>query len=434
MTNNIHARPAIVVPDKINICQPESSVLPNGVPLHVIDCSDQDVARVSFVFNAGTAFQNAPFSASATANLLAEGTSKFTAQQVAEKLDFYGSFYEVSLDRDYAVITFVSLLKFFPQTLEVAREILLAPAFDANEVGIYCTKRKQQLAVERSKAATQARELFSEALFGENHPYGVGYHESRYDDLSRTRLEEFYRRRYTAENCFVVCSGKLDASTCAAIAALAGDIPQGGEKPADAFPAPKSIASKYKKYNGAVQSAIRVGKLLFTRTHPDFIPMQVVTTLLGGYFGSRLVRNLREERGYTYGIYSAMANLEHAGYMAIATEVATEATEDAVRQISVEMERLRHELVGEQELGMVRNIMTGEVMRILDGPFGIADVTIENIQNGTGNDYLDRFLETVKSVTPEQVRDTAAKYLDPATYTTVIVGSDPSGGSFGLKL
>lgn len=433
MTMRTNERPPITVPQRIDICQPRSTVLPNGVPLHVLDCTDQDVARVSFVFSAGTAFQRTPFSASSTANLMAEGTTMFTAQQVAEQLDFYGSFYEVSLDRDYAVITFVSLLKFFPQTLEIAREILLSPVFDENEIAIYCNKRKQRLAVERSKAAFQAREIFSQSIFGPEHPYGVSYPESYYDEVTRERLVEFYERRYTAGNCFVVCSGRLDAGTTDAIAALAGDIPRGGDTAPGDFPAPHSIRSKYKKYDGAVQSAIRIGKLLFARNHPDFIPMQVVTTILGGYFGSRLVHNLREEHGYTYGIYSAMANLERAGYMAIATEVATEATQDALEQIFMETERLRSELVDDQELDMVRNIMTGEVMRVLDGPFGIADVTIENIQNGNGNDYLDKFLETVRSITPEQVRDMAAKYLDRDSFTTVIVGDDPSGGSFGLE-
>lgn len=432
MTNTRPSRPPIVEPDKIDICPPHSTILENGVPLHTLDCSDREVVRASFVFRAGTSLQQAPFSASSTANMLAEGTAKFTAKQVAEQLDFYGSFYEVSLDRDYAVITFVSLLKFFPRTLEIAREILLAPLFDQNELGIYCTKRKQRLAVERSKAPFQARELFSQSLFGKDHPYGVSYPEECYDDLTREQLEEFYRRRYTAGNCFVVCSGKIGSKERDAIAALAGEIPRGGETSLPAFPAPHSIPSKYLKYDGALQSAIRIGRLLFPRSHPDFIPMQVVCSVLGGYFGSRLVRNLREEHGYTYGIYAAMANLERAGYMAIATEVATEATEDSLRQIFVEMERMRNELVPPQELQMVKNIVTGEVMRVLDGPFGIADVTIENIQNNATNDYLDRFLATVREITPQQVREMAVRYLDPADFTTVVVGDDPSGGGFGL--
>ena len=433
---NIHIpdRPPIVEPDKIDICSPQSTILPNGVALHMLNCSERDVIRVSFVFHAGTSLQNIPFSASATANMLAEGTSKFTAQQIAEHLDFYGSYYEVSLDRDYAIITFVSLLKFFSHTLDVAREIILAPSFDQNELSIYCNKRKQHLAVERSKIPFQARELFSQALFGADNPYGISYPESFYDDLTRDQLNEFYHRRYSSENCFVVCSGKIGTTEQESIISLASSIHTGGKSHLPAFPTPQSIKSKYMRSAGALQSAIRIGRLLFPRTHPDFIPMQVVCSVLGGYFGSRLVHNLREEHGYTYGVYAAMANLEHAGYMGIATEVATNATEDAIRQIFEEMDRLRRDMVSRQELQIVKSIMIGEVMRIFDGPFGIADVTIENIQNNSDNTYLDMFLDTVRNITPEQIRDTALRYLDPDAFTTVVVGDDPSGKNFGLEI
>ncbi|MCC8035858.1 MAG: insulinase family protein [Rikenellaceae bacterium] len=180
----------------------------------------------------------------------------------------------------------------------------------------------------------------------------------------------------------------------------------------------------FEGHDGALQSAIRIGRLFHPRTHPDFIPMQVVTAILGGYFGSRLVQNLREERGYTYGVFAGMVNMEYEGYIAVATEVARDATVDSVTQIYLEMERLATEKVTREELQIVKNIMTGEVMRILDGPFGIADVTIENIQNGTDNTYLDRFLEEVRGITPGKVLETAQKYLDPDACTTVVVG-DP---------
>jgi predicted Zn-dependent peptidase len=175
---------------------------------------------------------------------------------------------------------------------------------------------------------------------------------------------------------------------------------------------------------GAVQSAIRIGRILFPRRHPDFVGMQVVATLLGGYFGSRLVQNLREERGYTYGVMAAMVNLREAGYLAIATEVAAEATQDAVEQIFAEMERLKTEPVTEDELENVKRSMTGEVMRILDGPFGVVDVSIESIQTGIGRDYINGFIREVEAATPELVMSLARKYLDRDAFTTVIVGKE----------
>lgn len=423
MNNNIKTPPAISIPEKIDVPAPQLNAAANGIPVYTLDCSQQEVVRVSFVFHAGTSVQQVPFSASTTANMLSEGTKHHTAKEVAEWLDYYGSYYDVSLDRDYAVFTFVSLAKFFEKTLEIAREILLEPLFDEGELRTYCEKRKQRLAVERSKIAQKSREMFGQVLFGAGHPYGASYSEDMYDALTREQITEVYRRRYTAGNCLVVCSGRISDAHRSMIAALTAEIPTGGDTSQPVLPAPQSSKFVFGAHEGAVQSAIRTGRLLFPRMHPDFIPMQVVTTALGGYFGSRLVHNLREEHGYTYGVFAGMVNLQHAGYMAITTDVAAEATEDALRQIFHETERMRTELMTEDELHMVRNIMTGEVMRILDGPFGIADVTIENIQNGTDNAYLERFLDAVRTITPEQVRDTARKYLDPEQFTTVVVGN-----------
>ncbi len=173
-----------------------------------------------------------------------------------------------------------------------------------------------------------------------------------------------------------------------------------------------------------MQSAIRIGRLLFPRQHPDFVGMQVVATLLGGYFGSRLVQNLREERGYTYGVLAAMVNLREAGYLAVATEVGAEATKDAVAQIFAEMERLKTEPVSEDELENVKRSMLGEVMRILDGPFGIVDVVIENTQTGVNGDYINGFIREVESTTPQRIMGLAQKYLDRDKFTTVIVGKE----------
>ncbi len=415
-------RPSIVIPQRIDVPRSVSHTLPNGVQLHVIDCTEREVVRISFVFRAGSSLQEVPFSASATANLLSEGAEHFTSQQIAEQLDFYGSYYDVSLDRDYAVVTFCALSKFLPQTLELAREILLHPSFPQEEVTTYCTKRKQRLAVERSKISVQARELFSQHLFGATHPYGVVHPEERYDTLTRSDIIAFYQRHYTAPNCFVVCSGHVGPVEEGLIAALAADIPQGGDNSLPQLPPPTAERFAFGPYPDAVQSAIRMGRVLFPRPHPDFIAMQVAATVLGGYFGSRLVQNLREQHGYTYGAFATMVNLQETGYLAIATEVAAGATADALRQIFTEIERLRRDPVPESELRMVRNILLGEVMRILDGPFGIADVTIENIQNGTDNGYLDRFLHEVRDITPERIREVADRYLAPEDFTTVVAG------------
>ena len=419
--------PKIVIPKNVTLPPVETTTLASGLPVHLVRTPGQDVVRISLVWAAGSAVQTEgglkPFTASATLNLLAEGSEHLSAHEIAERLDFVGSYFDVTIDRDYALATFCCLEKFLAPTLEVVSEIVLHPAFPEDEVALYARKRMERLALERSKPGTKARELFSQALFGDTHPYGISSPESDYLNLRRDDIVEFHSRFYGAGNCFAVCSLGDDPAQKEAVLKLLEQIPRSPlPDPGFGLYTPESDPYRFLEIPGAVQSAIRIGRVLFPRQHPDFVGMQVVATILGGYFGSRLTQNLREERGYTYGVMAAMVNLRRAGYLAIATEVAAEATEDATAQIFAEMERLRTEPVGEDELDTVRRSMLGEVMRILDGPFGIVDVVIENIQIGRDKNYLTDFIREVEAITPARIMELAGKYLDRDAFTTVVVG------------
>ena len=406
----MRAQPDIIIPDSVTMPRAAVTTTPSGVKVYRLEANEFEVVRFTFVFRAGSSMQHKSFAASATANMLGEGSNRLTAQQIAEELDFYGSYFDVNIDRDYAYISFCSLKKFFEPTLAVAREIILNPAFPEHEFKVYCSKRKQSLAIERKKVDMQSRELFSEALFGKEHPYGKSSDEALYDELTTDDLRATYRSLYTADNCFVVCSGKIDDEVLNRISELAEALPTGAA-PATEMPAVETTHHLSRDVEGALQTSIRIGRLLFPRTHPDFVGMQVVAAVLGGYFGSRLMQNLREEHGYTYGVMAAMVNFDKEGYLAIATQVAKEHRDDALREIYYEIERLRTEGVDEMELQMVKNVMIGEILRIVDGPFGIADVTIENIMCGMDNSATEESVERIFAITPEEVKTLAEKYL-----------------------
>lgn len=413
--------PQIEIPQTLEITPASEELLANGLKLYTLQADEFEVVRLTLVFHAGPVTQQAPFVAGATANLLAEGSEHFSGREIAERLDFYGSYFEVNLDRDYVYISFCALSKYICQTLEMAAEILLHPAFPEEEVITYRTKRRQQLAIERQKVDVQARERFVEALFGIEHPYGVCYPEAEYDHLTRSRLIDHYSRLYTAPNAIAVCSGKIDSATRSAILDLCNQIPT-GEPFVPSFPSTESRHEWFIERPEAVQSAIRIGRLLFPRNHPDFVGMQVVATLLGGYFGARLMHNLREVHGYTYGVMATMVNFEREGYFAIATQVGAEVTRQALDEIFCEIQQIRSQPVTTEELTLAKNILTGEMMRILDGPFGIADVTIENVLTGNDNDSVNRNLQEIRSITPERILHLAQKYLNPQDLCTIVVG------------
>lgn len=414
-------QPDIVMPTSVEMPHAELITSANGVKIYKLSADDFEVVRFTFVFRAGTSMQHKPFVASTTLNMLGEGSSRMTSQQIADELDFYGSYFDVNIDRDYSYVSFCSLSKFFDKTASVACEILLDPIFPERELATYCMKRKQSLTIERRKLDVQSRELFAQSLFGVDHPYGRSASEDEYDRLTREDVVAMYRELYTSDNCFVVCSGRIDDDVLTTLKQLVESLPKGNVSTPQ-FPECVTNYHARRDVEGALQSSIRIGRLLFPRTHPDFVGMQVVAAVLGGYFGSRLMANLREQHGYTYGINSAMVNFENEGYLAIATQVARECCDEALKEIYYEIERLRDELVSDEELQMVKNVMIGEILRILDGPFGIADVTIENIMCGMDNGATERSVEQIVAITPEEVRSLARKYLQREKLVEVVVG------------
>lgn len=392
-----------------------------GAPLYALHNSTQGVVRVSFVFRAGTSYQRMPFSASAVVNTLSEGTARYTGKEIAEALDYVGSYYDANIDRDWSVVTFCSLRKFISQTLDIAEEVVLRPLFPDEEIASYCAKRKEQLHIQRSKPDQLSREEFGKALFGEEHPYGVTSSEECYDNLTPEILREFYRSHYTAASAFAVVCGDFGEEELSRVRDILEGLPTGTTPERDIPPAESKPYVRL-DVKGAVQSCIKVGVPLFPRSHPDFVALQVLATTMGGYYGSRLMQNLRERNGYTYGAYAAMINLDKSGYFVMSADVAREHTEAAIGEIFAEVERLCNEPVGEQELELVRKSIVGDVMRVFDGPFGAADVTIENIQNGERNDYTERFLSEVATITPSRLMEVAKRHLQKNRFTVTIIG------------
>lgn len=418
--------PNIITPELTSVPEYRLAATSNGVPVYTVECNEYDVVRVTFFFRAGTSLQRVPFAASATANMLSEGTAgdePLTSQQIAERLDYYGSYFDVNIDRDYVYVNFCMLSRFMAPTLAVAADILLHPSFPDEELRTYAAKRRQRLAIERMRVDTLAREELARCLFGSEHPYGRISPAEAYDTLTRSDLTEHYRRCYTAERCMIVCSGRIDDGMIEAVSRIAAQLPHGGPAADEPrFPQPSTVHDSFIGRPDAVQSSLRVARLLFPRTHPDFTGMQVVATALGGYMGSRLMQNLRERNGFTYGAVAAMVNFEREGYFAVSTQVDAAVTRQAVGEIYAEIERLRREPMPEDELQMVRNMMLGEMMRILDGPFGLADVAIENILCGNPNAVLLRNMQEIRTITPERIRELADRWLGRDELVTVIAG------------
>jgi predicted Zn-dependent peptidase len=269
-----------------------------------------------------------------------------------------------------------------------------------------------------------ARTHFNSILFGKNHPYGMYFEPEDIGKITYSDLDEFHKLQYHSGNCSIVIAGRINPG-------LVNELEShfGGNDWSGIATEPltyKLIGSEQKNHfivkEGAMQSAIRMGGLMFKRSHPDFAGMKVLNAILGGYFGSRLMNNLREDKGYTYGIGSSVVPLRHGGYFVISGEVGAGVTDEALSEIKSELNRLCHEQVQEDELSLVRSYLSGEMLRAVDGPFAQADLYRELIEGGLDISHFEGLIDTIQHINAQQLQDMAIKYLDPENLFTLVVG------------
>lgn len=411
--------------EKINIIKAETHTLGNNIALYLINAGAQDIVKIDFIFNAGHWFQERPLVSSITCAMFNEGTSKLTSAQIAEKLDFHGAHLLVGADKDKGNVSLVTLNKFLPQTIEIAEDVIKNSIFPQKEFETYINKKKQSFTVENTKVKTLAKRKFEQIVFGERHPYGMQANIEDYDSLTISHLKNFHSGYYSSGNCKIIVSGKINDTVLKQIETFFGGADwqknfKAGERSFKTETSSEKLNLVAK--DDAVQSALRIGKSLFNRNHPDYIGMQVLNTVLGGYFGSRLMSNIREDKGYTYGIGSAMASYLNAGYFAVVSEVGADVCRAAVKEIYFEIKRLREELIPEDELTLVKSYILGDLLRSFDGPFALAESLKSVLDYGLDYTYYDRLVATVKNITADELIALANKYFQEESLIEVIAG------------
>jgi len=418
--------PAFKTLSKIDILKAKPQKLNNGIDLFTVNAGSQEITRLEFIFKAGMYHQPATLVASTTNSLLETGTKSYSANDLSEGIDFYGSFIELGVGQDYACITLYSLNKYLEDTLKFVEEIIKDPTFAEEEFKIQISNKKQKHQINSQKVSVLARRKFSELLFGANHPYGIDVKEQDFERVNVQEIKSFYEKYYQSGNCTILASGFLPKNLTETLNRFFGEKQWGKQPHSVSNPAlPLQTTTQQVHFfekDDALQSAIRIGRILFNKTNPDYYHFQVLNTILGGYFGSRLMANIREDKGYTYGIGSGVMSLVHTGYFFISTEVGADVTSQALDETYKEIKTLREELVDYHELETVRNYILGQILRSVDGPFALADKFKAVWEFGLDYSYFDNYFNAVKTVTPQQIRDMANKYLQQDDLLECVAG------------
>jgi predicted Zn-dependent peptidase len=415
--------PSINEIKKAEIIRAAEFRLRNNIPVYHINAGTQDLVKIELLSPAGMWQQPSPLVGSAASAMLQEGTSKRSSKEIAEMVDYYGAFLETNITHDFASVGIYSLNKHLHEVLPIVEEIISDSVFGQNEWDVYLRNKKQSFIVNEKKVSFVSRKKFAELLFGNEHPYGHNVSEKDFDELKKADAYNFYKQTYTSKDTIIVASGNVTDATLKLIEKHFGGM-NSGDKIQHAKPADIKAAKgeHYIEKKDALQSAIRIGKILFTKQHPDYPVMLVLNTIFGGYFGSRLMANIREDKGYTYGIGSAMVSFSNAGYFTISTEVGADVTKDAVKEIYFELNKIQTEKISDSELALVRNYMLGTFLRSIDGPFALADRFKGIHFNNLDYNYYERYVETIRSITAEKLMNLANKYWKKEEMIELVVG------------
>ncbi len=401
----------------------QKMVLDNGVEVYAIDAGAQDVLQLEMVFYAGNSFEKKNAVAATTSHMLKNGTSAKTAFELNEHFEYYGAYCTRSCHNETASVTLHTLTRHLPELLPVIKEMVTDAVFPEEELAIYKQNSKQKLSVNLQKCDFVANRLIDAYLFGEQHPYGKYVIAEDYDALTTDMLKAHFKEYYVDGHCVMFVAGKLPGDLFEQLNKHFGKLDiKPGKKTITSIVQP-ALNKKYRIANDAngVQGAIRIARPFPNRLHPDFMKMMVLNTVYGGFFGSRLMSNIREEKGYTYGIHSYVQNHIEDTALLISTEAGKDVAEKTVEEVYNEMTILKEELIDEEELLLVRNYLIGSILGDLDGPFHIIGRWKNIILNDLNEQYFYDSIKMIKTITAEELKSLANKYFVPDDFYELIV-------------
>ncbi len=413
-------QPEIHSVDTIDFVKPKVFDLTSNTRLFCMTNVPNETAKFELYFDAGT-IRGKNEMASFVNGLLLSGTKNKTSIAINEEINALGGFMEQGVSNENAVISVYALRENILSIARILQDAIQHCCFDEHEFEQLKKERRQQFRVNMEKVSVLAQRSLRQRLFSNSEAYSTVSREEDFDALQLQDLKTFHLDHYLNGLNKLVLVGNFSQDDIDAFMDIFGgwSIQRQPEYEKD-FVNLKGYAHTEKE--GAVQTAVRLGRQLFNKQHPDYLDFLVLQTILGDYFGSRLMSNIREDKGYTYGIGSMIGELQESGYFLIATEVGKDVRDATLKEIRYEFERLRTELVGREELDLVKNYMLGQLLKSADGPYSMMDLflSVEHVPEGL--EFYNRSIRHIHDITPEKIQSLAQRYLKWSDFTIVTAG------------
>ncbi|MGW8121305.1 M16 family metallopeptidase [Roseivirga echinicomitans] len=409
---------------KVTIPQVNSSKLSNGRKVFYLNDQAVEVFKIDLVIPCGSWFAENYNLISLALKMLNEGTTSKNAHQLAESIDFIGSFTEFTPGFDQSTISFYGLSRLFDENLALLSEIISSPSFDEQQFETLKKKEVERLKLNFEKSSYLSSIALRSSLFGLDHPYGRSNSVGKIEAVQLSEVKAFFASNFSDFD--IMLSGKLPHNFLDTIELNFGkDQVKKVVLPAYQITntAPRLNATRKPAF---VQSSIKIGKVLFNRRHPDYMKFMVTNELFGGFFGSRLMKNIREEKGFTYGIHSHLYSLNQEGYFSIGTDVNGENEQATIDEIFKEIERLQQEPVSENELEIVKSYMAGSFAGSVNSPFAIMEKFKAVYFQGLDMGFYEQYLNSIYKVNSKDISEMVNTHLQPDSFYTCIAGPEKS--------
>ena len=404
---------------------PQNVTMPNGIPMYRLDGGDKGIVRFDILFKGGYAVQSKPLLAMFTNRMLREGTENLTAAEISQKLDYYGAWIDMYSSQNCNHITLYTMSKHFIPLLQVLEDMLKHPLFPQENLNTVKNNNKSYFSINSRKVDIVSQRYFENSLWGEGHPLGHVVNADDYDAITRDDIIEYYNDYYGSCNCTMFISGTVDSVMLDALTKSLGKDPWGCDKECSpvevAQPSPLP-GRRIIPVSDTMQSAVKMGFMAMDVTHPDFYKFRFLCVLLGGYFGSRLMSNIREDNGYTYHIAAELDAYGCRNAFMISSETATEYVEPLINEVYKELDRLVAEPVEVAEIELVRNYIMGELCREYEGQSAKSEVFINAWLSGVGFESVNNYLDEIKTVTPADLHRLAREYFKKENIIEIIAG------------
>lgn len=391
------------------------------VPMYLVSGGNEPVFKLELVFRAGKLYEQQRHAASAAAALLTDGTVKMSSSVLAEALEYYGATVRSYTSPDTLTLSVHAMTKFAEPVLALVYDVLRTPTFPADELALYQKRKIQRYKMGQSQNEYLANRAFSERVFGLQHPYGYTSTPEDVMALTRESLQSHHEMLgHTTLDVFL--AGDTRDGLLKKVETLIADLPMGTPaKPPEKGPA-QTAGKVHLPGPQPHQTSVRIGKQIINRKHQDYPGLFLLNTILGGYHGSRLIRNLREDKGLTYNVQSNLESLLESTCFVISTDANLEFREKVVAEINEEMRHLQSHAVGNSEMEMVKNYICGNFLMQIDGPFNVVDTIKPLVLHKLPFSYLEEFTTQLRRVSAKKIQGLAEQYFGSEDMIEVVVG------------